>query len=249
MTAADPFACPGATGSQFTTTHWSVVLNAAQEDTSESAAALESLCRAYWHPLYAYIRRRGHDPHAAQDLTQEFFSRLLGKSYLRSVDPRKGKFRSFLLAALEHFLANEWRNAHAQKRGGNTPIIPLVDGSAEEQYVQLSNPSLTPEQLFEREWAMAILDKVLSRLQQEFEAAGKAGWFQDLKVFLTGEKRTTPYASLAAKLGTTEAALKMSVTRLKRRYGELLRQEISSTVARPEEVAEELRHLLAALSL
>jgi RNA polymerase sigma factor (sigma-70 family) len=235
-------------GAQFTATHWSVVLAAGETQTSASSAALETLCRTYWYPLYAFVRRRGHQPADAQDLTQEFFSRLLEKNYLRGVHPAKGKFRSFLLAALEHFLANEWRRAHARKRGGQATFISLDDTSAERQYTQVHSPGLTPEKLFEQQWATTLLHSVLQQLRQEFIAAGKGALFKELKIFLTGEKSSVSYAELAAKLQTTEAALKMAVSRMRQRYGELLRQEIAGTVARPEDVEDELRGLFAALS-
>lgn len=233
---------------QFTTTHWSVVLAAGQTETSESATALEALCRSYWYPLYAYVRRRGHEPADAQDLTQEFFARLLSKEYLRAVDRRKGKFRSFLLAALEHFLANEWRRSKAQRRGGQFRFISLDEASAEDQYRQVPVSNQSPEQFFEQQWAITLLEHAVAKLRDEFVAGGKEALFNELKVFLTGEKRSVSYAELAEKLKTTEAALKMAVTRMRQRYGELLREEISNTVAGPAEVEEELRALFAALS-
>jgi len=232
---------------EFTTTHWSVVLSAGR-DSSAQADALAKLCRVYWWPLYAFVRRRGHSPHDAQDLTQGFFARLLEKDYLNAVDPRKGKFRSFLLAALEHFLSNEWRDAHAQKRGGQFTFVSTDAQSAEQQYLQEPASNLSPEQLFEQQWAMTLLDQTLNRLQQEFVASGKGVLFGDLKIFLTGEKRAGLYAELAKKLGMTEAALKMAVSRMRHRYGELLRAEIANTVASPGEIDEELRALFAALS-
>jgi RNA polymerase sigma-70 factor (ECF subfamily) len=233
----------------FTTTHWSVVLAARQPEGGGGAAALEALCRAYWYPLYAFIRRRGYAPAEAQDLTQAFFARLLEKDYLHAVDRSKGKFRSFLLAALEHFLANEWRNARAKKRGGAAVFVSLNDTKAEQQYANLSGPDLSPEKLYERQWATTLLEQVLIKLRAEFVAAGKANLFEELKIFLTGEKRAVSYAELAAKLQSTEAALKMAVSRLRQRYGELLRAEIANTVSRPEEIDEELHALFAALSL
>ena len=233
--------------SQFTATHWSIVLAASEPGSSECSAALETLCRSYWYPLYAYIRRRGHLPHDAQDLTQAFFARLLEQDYLRAVDRRKGKFRSFLLAALEHFLANEWRRVNTQKRGRGTSFISLDDDSAEQQYRQVASSALPPEKVFEQQWAMTLLDQTVARLRQEFVAAGKGALFDELKISLTGEKRTGGYAELAVKLQTTEAALKMAVSRMRQRYGELLRAEIANTVSGPEEVEEELRALFAAL--
>ena len=239
---------PGAGTAQFTTTHWSVVVAAGQRESSKSAKALEVLCHAYWYPLYAYVRRRGYDVHEAQDLTQEFFARLLKRDYLRAVDRTKGKFRSFLLAALAHFLANEWRHARAQKRGGHSSFISLNDTSAEQQYLQVSASNLSPERLFEQQWATTLLERVLVRLRDEFVCADKKALFEDAKVFLTGEKPAASYAELALKLGTTESAMKMAVSRMRRRYGELLRAEIASTVSSPEAVHEELRALFAALS-
>jgi len=242
---------PGAArvgNAQFTTTHWSVVLTAGDQDASESAAALETLCRSYWYPLYAYVRRRGYEPADAQDLTQEFFARLLSKDYLRAVDRTKGKFRSFLLAALEHFLANEWRRAQAQKRGGQFRFISLDDTSVEDQY-RLAPASLdSPEQFFEQQWAITLLEHAVAKLRDEFTSSGKATFFEQFKIFLTGEKQAFSYAELAARMNTTEAAVKMAVSRMRQRYGELLRLEIANTVASPAEIDEELQALFAALS-
>jgi len=238
----------GSGNAQFTATHWSVILAARQGETSERSAALDTLCRAYWYPLYAYVRRRGYDAAAAQDMTQEFFARLLEKDYLQAVDPAKGKFRSFLLAALAHFLANEWRRATAQKRGGSFKFISLDDTSAEQQYLQAPAAGLTPEKFFEQQWATTLLDQAISRLREEFVSGGRGALFDELKIFLTGEKPPGRYAELALKLQTTEAALKMTVSRMRQRYGELLRAEIAHTVSGPREVEEELRALFAALS-
>jgi RNA polymerase sigma-70 factor (ECF subfamily) len=233
---------------EFTTTHWSVVLSAGRDSSTQASDALAKLCRTYWWPLYVFVRRQGYSPHDAQDLTQSFFARLLEKNYLSAVDPRKGKFRSFLLATLEHFLANEWRRAHAQKRGGRFTFVSIDAESAEQQYLQVPASNLSPGQLFEQQWAMTLLDQTLARLYEEFVASGKGALFGDLKIFLTGEKQAASYAELAAKLGMTEAALKMAVSRMRKRYGELLRAEIANTVANPAEIDEELRALFAALS-
>jgi len=234
-------------GSAFTTTHWSVVLATSQGQSIEADRALETLCRAYWYPLYTFVRRRGYAAHDAQDLTQEFFARLLEKNYLQAVDRTKGKFRSFLLAALEHFLANQWRDAHTQKRGGYATVISVDDDNAEQAYLQLSDSNLSPERFFAQQWALKLLEQVLAKLQAEFTASGKAQLFEQLKIFLTGEKRGASYADFAMRLGMTEAALKMAVSRMRRRYGELLREEIAHTVTSPAEVEEELRALFAAL--
>jgi DNA-directed RNA polymerase specialized sigma24 family protein len=194
------------------------------------------------------VRRRGYAVHEAQDLIQEFFARLLATDFLQGVDRSKGKFRSFLLAALEHFLAKEWRRANAQKRGGKFTFVSLDDGSAETQFLQVPSSNLPAEKLYEQQWALTLLDQVVTRLRNEQVAAGKGEQFEQLKIFLTGEKRAVAYADLALKLNTTEAALKMAVSRMKKRYGELLREEIAQTVAGPEEVEEELRAIIAALS-
>ena len=233
---------------QFTATHWSVILTARQGDTSECSAALDALCRTYWYPLYAYARRQGCDAAAAQDMTQGFFARLLEKDYLQAVDPRKGKFRSFLLAGMKHFLANEWRRSHVQKRGGSVRFISLDDTSAEQQYLQAPAAGLTPEKFFEQQWATTLLDQTISRLRGEFVSGGKETLFDELKIFLTGEKALSRYAELALKLQMTEAALKMAVSRMHQRYGELLRKEIANTVPTAADVEEELKALFAALS-
>jgi DNA-directed RNA polymerase specialized sigma24 family protein len=239
----------GSGGAQFPTTHWSVVLSAGRDTSVVADSALESLCRAYWYPLYVFVRRKGYEAHEAQDLTQSFFTRLLEKDYLRTVDRSKGKFRSFLLAALGHFLANTWRDAHAQKRGGQARFISIEEDQGENQYLQLASSDLTPEELFDQQWAVTLLGKVVARLREEFAAHGKQALFEHLKVFLTGERRSQSYAELALKLETTEGALKMAVSRMRQRYGELLRAEIAHTVAGPQEVEEELRAFFAALSL
>jgi len=230
----------------FATTHWSVIQTAGQGTSAQADAALERLCHTYWWPLYAYVRRRGHQPHDAQDLTQEFFARLLAKDFLRAVDRSKGKFRSFLLAAMEHFLANEWRKAQAQKRGGGAAVISLDDTSTENRYQQLPSPELSPERVFEQQWYMTLLDQAVSRLREEFVSSGKGELFSEIKIFLT--RREGGYAELAVKLQTTEAALKMAVSLMRQRYGELLREEVADTVSSPSEVEAELRALVAALS-
>ena len=238
---------PFHSGSAFTTTHWTVVLAAREKSSEKAGAAMERLCRAYWRPLYTFVRRRGYETNDAQDLTQEFFARLLEKDFLDAVDRGKGKFRSFLLAALEHFLANEWRRAHAQKRGGKVSFISFEDSGPEEQALQVPSTGLTPEQVFDQHWALALLSQAVARLQEESRADGKEEFFNCTKSFLTGEGATDSYASLAAKLGTTEAALKMAVSRMRRRFGELLRSEIARTVEDPSQIEEELRILFDAL--
>lgn len=233
----------------FATTHWTVVLQArAAEDSPAARAALESLCQAYWYPLYAFVRRQGHDAHGAQDLTQEFFARLLEKNYLQDVDRAKGRFRSFLLASLKHFLANEWDRRRALKRGGARTHVPIDPQSAETRYGLEPTHDESPERLFERRWALTLLDQVLDRLRKEFETEGKLAQFDALKVTLTSERGSVPYAELGARLGLSEGAVKVAVHRLRQRYREVLRAEIAQTVAQPEDVDTEIRHLFAALA-
>jgi len=231
----------------FTTTHWSVVLTAKQQTSAEAEAALERLCRIYWWPLYAFLRRRGYEHHEAEDLTQEFFARLLAKDFLRAVDQSKGKFRSYLLASMENFLAKQWRRAKAQKRGGGLQFVSLDADLVESRYAQVATATTSAEKVFEQQWALTVLDQVVSRLREEFRTNGKKSEFEALKTFLTGERRTGAYAEMAEKLGTTEPAVKMIVYRMRQRYGELLHAELAQTVSRPEDVEEELRALFAAL--
>ena len=238
----------GASAQYFATTHWSVVLAAGQPASDGAGVALERLCRTYWWPLYAFVRRRGYGAHDAQDLTQEFFTRLLAKDFLRAVDRSKGKFRSFLLAALEHFLAKEWRRANVQKRGGKFEFVSIDDNSAEQPYLQVAASNLSPEQLFDQQWFIRLIEQAVTKLREEFIESGKGALFDELKIFLTGEKRAASYAELAVKLNMSEAALKMAVSRMRQRYRELLRAEIANTVSDPAEIEEELRALFAALS-
>ncbi len=231
----------------FATTHWSVVLAARETDAPQAAAALEKLCRTYWYPLYAYLRRRGYGEHDAQDLTQGFFAHLFERDWLQRVAREKGRFRSFLLASLNYFLADQRDRASAQKRGGGRPIISFDAHEAEERYRLEPVDERSPDKLFERRWAMTLLDQVLARLAQEFSAAGKRDLFNRLQPFLvegTGEKT---YAEIAHASGMTEEALKKAVQRMRRRYHQLFREEIAQTVAGPDEVEEELRHLCAVL--
>ena len=231
----------------FATTHWSIVLTAGQTSAPDAADALEKLCRGYWYPLFAYVRRRGHGPHDAQDLTQEFFLRFLEKNYLKAVAREKGKFRSFLLASMNHFLANEWDKAKTEKRGGKLQFVSMDATFDDSDHRHEPAADLSPERVYEQQWALALLAQVLARLRQEFVAAGKAHLFDHLKPFLTGQKRAETYADLAAQLKTTEGALKMTVQRMRQRYRELLRDEIAQTVASEAEIEEELRALLSAL--
>jgi RNA polymerase sigma-70 factor (ECF subfamily) len=232
--------------SHFATTHWSLVLAARDRAEPGAADALASLCALYWYPLYAYVRRRGHDADAAHDLTQEFFARLLEKDFLAAVDRGKGKFRSFLLAACNHFLANEHDRARARKRGGGRPLLSLDAADAEGRYRAEPAGGLTPEKLFERRWALALLQQVMARLRAEFEARDKGRLFDHLRGFLVGEKGPG-YRQTANELGMTEGAVKVAVHRLRQRYRELLHEEIGRTVTGPEQVEEEVRDLFRAL--
>ncbi len=225
-----------------------MVITAGRSDTTRARAALARLCQTYWFPLYAYVRRRGHSPEDAQDLTQEFFARLLERNWVADADQKKGRFRSFLLAAMNHFLADAWDKAQAQKRGGGVAPLPLRFDTAETRYGVEPADNLTPERSFERRWALTLLDEVVKRLQLEYDREGKADLFAALNPCLVGERTSQPYGQLATKLGTSEAAVKSAVHRLRQRYRQLLRDEIAQTVAIPEEVDEELRHLFAVLA-
>lgn len=231
----------------FVTTHWSVVLAAGHDDTARASDALAKLCRTYWYPLYAYVRQRGYSPHDAQDLTQEFFARLLAKNTLGAITREKGKFRSFLLTALNHFLVDEWKKARAQKRGGGQ-ILSLDAREAETRFGREPVDALTPERLFEQNWALSLLDSVYQRLQGEYERDRKGALFQELKFCLSGARSSVPYADLAARLNMPENTVKTTVHRLRQRYRELLRAEVAHTVASPGEIEEELRSLFRALS-
>jgi RNA polymerase sigma-70 factor (ECF subfamily) len=233
--------------SAFVTTHWSVVLTAGRSDTTRAQDALSKLCQTYWHPLYAYVRRLGNSPPDAQDLTQEFFTRLLQKHYLAAADEHRGRFRSFLLAALKHFLANEWDKAGAQKRGGGQ--IPLsIDFGPAETSCRFEPVDTTADKIYERRWALTLLEQVLGRLREEYVRAGREKLFDQLKPTLTEASRTVRYAEMGARLGLSEGAVKVAVHRLRLRYREVLRAEIADTVASPEEVEDELRNLFTALA-
>ncbi len=236
-------------GAQFTPTHWSVVLAAAgHADTVGARDALEKLCRNYWLPIYVFVRRQGQSAHDAQDLTQEFFARLLEKNFLAGAQREKGRFRSFLLASVKHFLANEWDKARAQKRGGGQVPISIDAELGENSFSLEPADTLTADRIFERRWALALLDLVLRRLREEYTQDGKEKQFNELKSTLTEGSRTVSYAEIATRLRTSEGAVKVAVHRLRQRYRELLRAEIADTVASPAEVEDEIRNLFAALA-
>lgn len=231
----------------FATTHWSVVWQAKQGDASTGAAALEKLCRTYWPPLYSYIRREGHDVAEAEDLTQEFFARLLARDYLRQLHHQQGKFRSFLLAYLKNFLSEQRRKAGAQKRGGERVFVSLDAAAGEEGYLHEPVDELTPDQVFERRWAQTVLQTALTRLREEYSARGQTALFDRLQDYQPREPGGRSYAQLGDELGLTEAAVKSAVQRMRQRHRELLREEVAHTVTRPEEIDEELRHFRALL--
>jgi RNA polymerase sigma-70 factor (ECF subfamily) len=234
-------------GRRFASTRWSIVMAAGQRDSPESEAALATLCRLYWYPLYAYARRRLPDAEQAQDLTQEFFARLLEKDYLRQADRQRGKFRTFLLTAFQNFLAKEHARANAQKRGGGRQILSLDFASGERRYHREPSHDTTPEAVYERGWALLLLEQGLARLRQEFADLGKQRLFECLKGTLTFAQTPPPYAELAGELGMSMQALKVAVHRLRRRYGELVRAEIAQTVTTADEIEDELRDLFAAV--
>jgi len=232
---------------EFTTTHWSVVAMARDLESPHASAAVEALCCAYWYPLYAYVRRQGHPPTDAQDLTQAFFAHLLSKDFLREIAPAKGRFRSFLLTCLKRFLADHWRKEHTAKRGGGQAVLSLDEQNGEARYLREPSDPDDPETLFERRWAILLLDRVLDRVEVEFANAGKKELFARLLPFLLGEKGGPTYAELATALGLTEGAIKMAVLRLRERYRALFRAEIAATVAEPAEIEDEIRHVMAVL--
>lgn len=221
----------------FPSTHWSVVL-AAGAASCDADKALEQVCRKYWQPLYAYVRRRGHRPEDAEDLTQEFLARFIEKRYLGLADPQRGRFRSFLLTALKHFLQDDWVRAHAVKRGGGRRVISL-DMSPARHWIEPAD-DLTPEKVYEQRWGEAILEAVLARLTEEYEATGKRQKFETLKRFLWGGDGSITYAQIAAQLDMTETGVKTAVRRLRLRYAQLLRHEVAQTVSSAEELEDEL---------
>jgi RNA polymerase sigma factor (sigma-70 family) len=231
----------------FATTHWSAVVQAAGQESPEGREALAELCRVYWYPLYAYVRRLGHSPEDAQDLVQEFFSRLLEGRWLEGVSPDRGKFRSWLLACLKHFLANEHDRKNALKRGGRTIIVSMDASDAEAHYGREPATAASPDRLFERRWALTVLEQVLSRLGGECESAGKGALFSDLQPLLQGDEARLGFKEIGARHQMSEGAVKTAAYRLRLRHRELLREEIARTVNSPGEVEDEIRSLIASL--
>ena len=233
---------------QFATTRWSMVVEAGRRSSPKAAQALATLCGIYWFPLYAYVRRHGHSADDAQDLTQEFFVRLLDKQTLQVADRERGRFRSFLLTSMKNFLAKEWRRGATQKRGGGQSVISLDFDDGENRYRLEPSHDATPERIFERQWALTLLDQALTTLRAEFDAAGKIEFFDGVKMFVGGEKSTVPYRELGDQLKMSEGAVKVAIHRMRRRYRALLREEIQQTIGAAEDVDEELRQLFDTLA-
>ena len=242
-----PFADPN-TGARFLTTHWSLVIRAGHDDSAVARQALGELCRNYWYPIYAFVRRQGCLPADAEDLTQSFFAKLLEMNYLDDVRREKGKFRSFLLMAVKHFMGHEYERQHAQKRGGFQAVVP-VDQAAAESWLGLeADRHLEPDVCFERQWATALLERVMKKLREEYINTGRTRLLESLQGCLVKDESAQPYAELAAQLKLTEPAVKMAVSRLRARYREILRAEIAETVANPGEIEDEIRYLFALFS-
>ena len=222
------------------------MLAVGQESSVQSREALEKLCGVYWPPLYAYVRRQGHSPEDAEDLTQDFFARLFEKDYLKRADRQRGKFRTFLLTSLKHFLVNEWEKSRAAKRGAGR-VVACDFQSAEADYAAVGSAGLGPEELFERRWAEALLEQAAARLRDEYSGFGKLPLFEQLKDLLLAGRREVSYAELAPQLNMSQGAIKVAVHRLRHRYQEMLHAEVAQTVGNPTEVEEELRHLLKVL--
>lgn len=248
MTEEGDLGSSTAASRQFATTHWSVVLAAEGPDSRQAAEALEKLCRLYWYPLYAYVRRSGHSPQDAQDLTQEFFARLIAKHYLADADPERGKFRWFLLSAVKRFLLNEREHALTARRGGRHPHLPFDGERAAERYRLDAADLCSPDKLYDRAWASSLIQAAYLRLEEEYTLEGKRSLFEHLRVFLSGDKAEQTQAEVGAVMGLSEGTVRVTVHRLRRRYQDLLREEVAQTVRTRAEVEEELRYLRAVLS-
>lgn len=238
---------PTALGAQFAATSWTNVMAAQQTGSPEAAAALEKLCRTYWYPLYAYLRRKGHDPHKAQDLTQEFLYRLIKENYLGAADRRRGKFRSFLLAALNHFVSNQRDYERAVKRGGRVSFVSLDDTESETRFLREPASELSPEKIFERNWFLALFDAALARLREEQAAAGRIEVFEQLRQFVIEEAEAGDYRAAASRVNLTANAVAVTVHRLRARYKKLVQEEIVRTIADPTELEDELHRFFAVL--
>lgn len=233
------------TAAQFATTHWSVVLEAGEGASPESAAASERLCRTYWYPLYAFVRRKGYAAADAEDLVQDFFATFLQKGYVERADPARGRFRTFLLTSMQNFLHNAQDRLTALKRGGGQLLLSWDTAAIEDRCQGQLGDGMSPEKAYEKRWATALLQEVLDRVRADFKTTGRAELFEALKGHLWAEDDAVPYAELGAKLGMTPMALKVTVHRLRQRFGERLREEIAHTVTNPAEVEDEIQHLIA----
>lgn len=233
---------------RFATTRWSVVLAAGESSSTQQKQALETLCQSYWFPLYAYLRRRGYDNHQAEDLTQAFFAHILERKDLQTADPKYGKFRSFLLVRLKYFLSDERDRAHAKKRGGNKKVISLNIQNAEGQYVLEPSIQLSPDMLFEKSWALTVLERTMDRIESEMAQKNKQKLFEYLKVYLTTDKDVIPYQNMATELNMTEGSIRVAVHRLRRQYRKLLRNEIAQTIGDEDQIDEEMGCLFTALA-
>lgn len=248
MSTEEPFPKTGAGAGVFATTHWTSVLVAGRGASPQADAALEELCRTYWYPLYAFVRRQGHSREDAEDLTQGFFARLLEKNYLEGISSEKGKFRSFMLMALKRYMANEWDRANRQKRGGGVMLLSLDWQDADARYQVQPADLVSPDKLYDRTWAIVLLERVITRLRDEHCAEGKAILYEQLKPFLMADKSESPYTNAAALLNMNEGAVRVAAHRLRRRYRELLREEIAQTLANPAQADEEMQALFSALA-
>jgi RNA polymerase sigma-70 factor (ECF subfamily) len=238
---------PSSLRREFTTTHWSVILLAGGDASNAADAALDHLCRTYWYPLYAYVRRQGHSKDDAQDLTQSFFARLLERKYLRLADRNQGRFRTFLLTSLKHFLINDWKKENREKRGGGQKAISLDEEMAESRFAAEPAIAQPPDTLYDRGWAAVLLESAQAALKSEFERSGKQDLFERFKTCVLVEQGDLSYTKLALELGMTENAVRVAAHRLRQRYGELLRAEVAQTVSTPAEVNEELRYLVSVI--
>ena len=248
MSRSEPISGPVNEAARFSTTHWSVVLAAGRDSSPSAREALQQLCLAYWYPLYAYVRRQGHTPEDAQDLTQEFFTRFLARNSVRLADRERGRFRTFLLSSLKHFLVDEWKRATREKRGGRETVLSLDELAAETRYASEPAHNESPDALFDKRWAATLMEQTMAKLAAEFASASRPVLFETLKMIVWGEQNKS-YTETAELLGMTEGALKVAVHRFRQRYGELLRAEVANTVATPAEIDEEVRYLISALRL
>jgi RNA polymerase sigma-70 factor (ECF subfamily) len=232
----------------FATTLWNVVLQAGAEETTAAGSALQFLCEAYWYPLYAYVRRQGHSPEDSEDLTQEFFARMLQRNYLRLADQKRGRFRTFLLTSLKHFLINEWTKANRAKRGGGSKLLSLDVELTETRFLAEATDGRSPDKAFDRRWATVVLERALDQVEREFASEGRTALFTELRASLTGEENENSYADIGRRFGMSEGNVKVTAHRLRRRYRELLREEIGRTVDTTSAIDAEMNDLMAALT-